>query len=130
MKRLLQILLSFLIVAPLSGSLVALAGSDPLARTESNCNFGMVKGEQSKSCHVPIPNQCTVAQYPGLAEPWAEVSKGGRTTCQFDRAQTDWKTTIVGTCQSCTTDQCSARFSVMFNCPTPTAPSNSQILRR
>ena len=130
MKNLFQVPFYILMAVLLSGNLVALAGSDPLARTESNCNFGMVKGEQSKSCHVPIPNRCTVAQYPGLAEPLAEVSKGGRTTCQFDQAQTDWKTTIVGTCQACTTDQCSARFSVKFNCPSPTPSSHFQNLGR
>ena len=39
------------------------AGANPVARTESICNLGMVKGESSKSCHVPIPADCSVANF-------------------------------------------------------------------
>jgi len=92
------------------------AGADPVARTESICNLGMVKGEVQKSCRVPIPADCSVANYPGYEEPWVDVSKAGRTSCQIDTQQTDWKTKIIGTCGACTSDQCSGRFSVMFNC--------------
>ena len=92
------------------------AGADPVARTESICNLGMVKGEGQKSCRVPIPADCSVANYPGYEEPWVDVSKAGRTSCQIDTQQTDWKTKIIGTCGACTSDQCSGRFSVMFNC--------------
>ncbi len=96
------------------------------ARTETNCNFGMVKGQKRASCHVPVPSSCTVATRPGFDQHWADVSKGGNTSCRFDEEQSDWKTTIVGTCDQCTTDKCSARFSVMFNCTSTTTPPNMQ----
>lgn len=86
------------------------------SRTESNCTIGMVKGDAKAECQVPIPNGCTVAQFPGYPEPWADISKGGKTSCQFDDQQTDWETTIIGTCQGCKTEQCTGRFIVMFNC--------------
>ena len=86
------------------------------SRTESNCTIGMVKGEKKAECRVPIIDGCTVAQFPGYDEPWAEVSKGGATSCQFDEKRTDWKTSIVGTCGACKTEQCTGRFIVMFNC--------------
>lgn len=86
------------------------------SRTESNCTIGMAKEDTKAECQVPIPNGCTVAQFPGYPEPWADISKGGRTSCQFDDQQTDWETTIVGTCQGCKTEQCTGRFIVMFNC--------------
>ena len=93
------------------------------ARTESNCTIGMAKGE-TKECHVPILNGCTVAQFPGYDEPWAEASKGGATSCQFDEEKTDWKTSIVGTCEACKTDHCTGRFTVMFNCADNIPPAN------
>lgn len=86
------------------------------SRTESNCTIGMAKGDAKAECQVPIPSGCTVAQFPGYPEPWADISKGGRTSCQFDDQQTDWETTIIGTCQGCKTEQCTGRFIVMFNC--------------
>jgi hypothetical protein len=102
------------------------AGTDTVARTESICNLGMVKGEPQKSCDVPIPADCSVAKYPGYDEPWVDVSKAGGTSCQIDTQQTDWRTQITGTCQKCTTDQCSGRFSVMFNCTHNIPPANPQ----
>ncbi len=94
------------------------------ARTESNCTIGMVKGETQAECQVPIPQGCTVAQFPGYEEPWAEATKGGVTSCQFDEGKTNWKTSIVGTCQACETDQCTGRFTVMFNCSSNVPPAN------
>jgi len=94
------------------------------SRTESNCTIGMAKGETKAECHVPILNGCTVAQFPGYDEPWAEATKGGATSCQFNTKKTDWKTSIVGTCEACKTDQCTGRFTVMFNC-TDNVPSAS-----
>ena len=94
------------------------------SRTESNCTIGMAKGETKAECTVPILNGCTVAQFPGYDEPWAEATKGGATSCQFDAKKTDWKTSIVGTCDACKTDQCTGRFTVMFNC-TDNVPSAS-----
>jgi hypothetical protein len=90
--------------------------ADSLSRTESNCTIGMAKGDAKAECRVPIPNGCTVAQFPGYPEPWADISKGGGTSCEFDQKHTDWKTSIVGTCQACKTEQCTGRFIVMFNC--------------
>ncbi|RMH31572.1 MAG: hypothetical protein D6690_15615 [Nitrospirae bacterium] len=98
--------------------------AQPQARTESICNLGMIKGETHKSCRVPIPSGCTVAQFPGYSEPWADVSSAGRTQCRFDERQTDWKTTIVGTCSECLTDHCSGRFSVMLNCSHTIPPAD------
>ena len=94
------------------------------SRTESNCTIGMAKGDKKAECQVPILNGCTVAQFPGYDEPWAEASKGGATSCKFDPQKTDWKTSIVGTCQACKTEQCTGRFTVMFNC-TDNVPSAS-----
>ena len=96
------------------------------ATTESVCNFGMAKDEASQSCEVPIPFGCEVANFPGTDTPWINVSKGGKTTCQFDESHTDWKTKITGTCGTCKTPQCSARFSVMFVCGGKDAPSQYQ----
>jgi hypothetical protein len=90
--------------------------ADSQARTEANCTIGMMKGDPRAECHVPIPKGCTVAQYPGYPEPWVDISKGGGTSCQFNERETDWKTSIVGSCQACTTEQCTGRFIVMFNC--------------
>ena len=105
---------------------VSTAGADPVARTESICNLGMVKGETQKSCRVSIPADCSVANFPGYDEPWVDVSKAGRTSCQIDTQQTDWKTIIVGTCGECTSDQCSGRFSVMLNCTHNIPPANPE----
>ena len=96
------------------------------AGTETNCNFGMAKGQKSASCKVPIPSGCTVAKFPGFDQHWADVSKGGKTNCRFDEEKSDWKTTIVGTCDTCKTDQCSARFSVKFNCTSTMTPPKMQ----
>jgi hypothetical protein len=98
--------------------------TDAQSRTETNCTIGMVKGEAKAECRVPIPNGCAVAQFPGYPEPWVDISKGGGTFCQFDEKQTDWKTTIVGSCQACTTEQCTGRFIVMFNCANNVPPAN------
>lgn len=85
-------------------------------RTESICNLGMVKGEQGRTCEVPIPSGCKVANFPGYDDPWVDISKGGKTSCAIDEKRTDWKSKIVGSCSACGTDNCSARFSVMFTC--------------
>lgn len=98
--------------------------ADSPSRTETNCTIGMVKGEAKAECRVPIPNGCAVAQFPGYPEPWVDISKGGGTSCQFNEKQTDWKTSIVGSCQACTTDQCTGRFMVMFNCLNNVPPAN------
>ncbi len=104
----------------LGGILLDLAAAQPLeeptATTELSCNFGMGKGETKRSCQVPFPAGCIVANLPGTTTPWATISKGGRTKCRFDESQTDWKTRITGICGRCTSAQCSAQFSVRFDC--------------
>lgn len=104
----------------LSLILLNLSAASPLgdstATTEFSCNFGMAKGEAKQSCNVPVPNGCVVAHFPGTTRPWSNISKGGVTTCRFNEKETDWKTRITGTCERCTSPQCSARFGVMFDC--------------
>ncbi|PJA77946.1 MAG: hypothetical protein CO149_06710, partial [Nitrospirae bacterium CG_4_9_14_3_um_filter_51_5] len=79
----------------LLGDINTVKAADALSQTEANCTIGMAKGDAKTDCRVPIPNGCTVAQFPGYPEPWADISKGGGTTCQFDQKHTDWKTSIV-----------------------------------
>ncbi len=98
--------------------------AESLSRTESNCTVGMAKGDVNAECQVPIPAGCTVAQFPGYPEPWADISKGGGTSCEFDEKVTDWKTSIVGTCHNCKTEHCTGRFIVMFNCAGNIPPAN------
>lgn len=86
------------------------------ATTESFCNLGMVKDQQSQTCEVPIPNSCSAANFPGSDKKWTNISKGGQTSCQFDEKLSDWNKKIVGSCSVCKTKECSARFSVMFQC--------------
>ena len=95
---------------------VASAVDAPSPTTESSCNFGMVKGDRTRSCRIPIPPGCVVAQFPGTTKPWSNVSKGGATACRFNDKETDWKNRITGTCDRCTSFQCTARFGVMFHC--------------
>ncbi len=118
-------LLCGLLLMTVSTLLADKAGAmESQSRTESNCTIGMAKGDKHAECHVPILDGCTVAQFPGYDEPWAEASKGGATSCQFDEKQTDWKTSIVGTCQACKTEQCTGRFTVMFNCTGNVPPAS------
>ena len=98
-----------MIIGPTSWAIAA-------SQAESLCTIGMAKGEQGRSCEVPIPDGCTIANVPGYDQPWADVSKGGGTQCQFDKEKTNWTTTITGSCGPCTTDNCSAQFIVHFDC--------------
>jgi hypothetical protein len=120
----------------LSGGLVAVlilsvAAAQPLgessATTEATCNFGMAKNEKRQSCRVPIPPGCVVANFPGTTKPWANISKGGLTTCRFNEKETDWKTRITGTCSKCTTSHCSARFAVVFDCSAVLPPPPTHV---
>ena len=97
-------------------TVILAANSFGAATTETNCTFGMAKGDKAQSCEVPIPSGCSVASFPGYEEPWTNISKGGLTTCQFDKDHSDWKSKIVGSCTTCRSDNCSATFSVVFNC--------------
>lgn len=119
-----------IIIATLGVFLLNVAAAIPLgdasATTESSCNFGMVKGDARRSCHVPVLSGCVVANFPGTGRPWSNISKGGVTTCRFNEKETDWKTRITGTCDRCKTVQCSARFGVMFDCSGNMPPPISQ----
>ena len=108
----------------------AVEAAEPQSRTESNCTIGMVKGDSQAECQVPILKGCSVAQFPGYDQPWAEASKGGATSCKFNEKKTDWKTSIVGTCQACKTDQCTGRFTVMLNCAGNVPPASQESPRR
>ncbi|MCZ6799176.1 MAG: hypothetical protein O7F12_01680 [Nitrospirae bacterium] len=122
-----------ILILIMTGGLVApsfTSASEPISRTETVCTIGMLEGDTGRTCDVPIPDNCTVANYPGYDEPWAEVDKGGRISCTFDDKKTDWKTKITGTCGKCITKQCTARFSVKFNCTEnvpPASPHNPRI---
>ena len=86
------------------------------ATTESFCSLGMKKDQASQTCQVPIPSGCAVANFPGSDKKWTNISKGGQFACQFDDKSSDWKKKIVGSCGTCKSKECSARFSVMFQC--------------
>ena len=112
-----QYMIGFLMIGIIAGTMLGNTSSSFGApQTESMCTIGMVKGENGRTCEVPIPDGCTTAMVPGFDQPWADISKGGATTCQFDKQKTDWTTTITGSCGPCRTDNCSAQFSVKFNC--------------
>jgi len=96
------------------------------ATTESSCNFGMTKGQAKGSCQVPMLAGCVVANFPGSQRPWSNISKGGNTTCRFDDAGTDWTSRVTGTCDQCKTQQCTARFGVMFDCSAQMPPPIKQ----
>jgi hypothetical protein len=89
---------------------------DPGATTELSCAFTMMQGQDGLECRVPFPQGCQVAHIPETNKPWTTISKGGRVSCRFDEKQTDWKTTITGACGRCRSNQCSAKFSVRFDC--------------
>lgn len=97
-------------------SSLAQVPQDVNATTEQSCKFGMGKDEPSQQCEVPFPAGCKVANFPGSDQPWTTISKGGHTQCRFDEKQSDWKSRIVGTCSRCKSQQCSAAFSVRFDC--------------
>ncbi|GKS57471.1 hypothetical protein YTPLAS18_09980 [Nitrospira sp.] len=94
----------------------AQAPEDVHVTTERSCSFMMQKGEPGQQCEVPLVQGCVIANFPGTKKPWTTISKGGKTTCQFDPKKTDWKTRVVGTCTKCTTEQCSASFAVKLDC--------------
>lgn len=116
--------IGFLSINGMGPNIDSAGAAESQSRTESNCTIGMAKGGEKAECRVPILKGCTVAQFPGYDEPWAEATKGGATSCQFDTKKTDWKTSIVGTCEACKTEQCTGRFTVMFNCADNVPPAN------
>lgn len=94
----------------------AQAPEDSHVTTERFCSFMMAKGEAKQECEVPMQKGCKVAQFPGTTTPWTTISRGGKTTCHFDKARTDWRTRIIGVCGACTTEHCSASFHVKLDC--------------
>jgi hypothetical protein len=111
---------SWMIVGALTCVLLHLSAAYPLGpsgpTTELTCNFGMTKGQKGGSCTIAVPDGCVIANFPETTKPWSNVSKGGVTNCRFDEKATNWKTRVTGTCDTCKTVQCSARFGVMVQC--------------
>ncbi len=99
------------------------AEAQPLGRdtqTSSSCQIGNIKkGAGGKQCDVPIPPSCKVAINSTTKTHWADIEKSGGISCRFDNKLTDWKTRIIGTCGACQARQCSAKFTVYFDCPKP-----------
>ena len=103
------------------------ADAQPLGRdtqTSSSCQIGTIKkGTSGKQCDVPIPQSCKVAINAATNTHWADIEKSGGISCHFDSKLTDWKTRITGTCGTCHARQCSAKFTVYFDCPQPDSKS-------
>ena len=99
------------------------ADAQPLGRdtqTSSSCQIGNIKkGASGKHCEVPIPQSCKVAMNAATKTHWADIEKSGGLSCRFDEKLTDWKTRITGACGACQARQCSAKFTVYFDCPKP-----------
>src|SRR5438094_4033056 len=99
------------------------ADAHPLGRntqTSSSWQIGNIKkGVGGKQCDVPIPQTCKVAINAATNMHWADIEKSGGISCRFDSKLTDWKTRITGTCGACQARQCSAKFTVYFDCPRP-----------
>jgi hypothetical protein len=99
------------------------ADAQPLGRdtqTSSSCQIGNIKkGVGGKQCDVPIPPSCKVAINASTKTHWTDIEKSGGLSCRYDKKLTDWKTRITGTCGTCQARQCSAKFTVYFDCPQP-----------
>jgi hypothetical protein len=84
------------------------------------------KGASGRQCDVAIPPSCKVAINPTSKQHWADIQKAGKISCRFDKNLTDWKTRITGACGTCESRQCTAKFTVYFDCPpsgaTPKTP--------
>jgi hypothetical protein len=105
------------------------ADAQPLGRdtqTSSSCQIGNIKkGASGKQCDVHIPPSCKVAINSTTKTHWADIEKSGGISCRFDNKPTDWKTRITGTCGACQARQCSAKFSVYFDCSQPDSKPKS-----
>ena len=105
------------------------ADAQPLGRdtqTSSSCQIGNIKkGASGKQCDVPIPQDCKVAINSTTKTHWADIEKSGGISCRFDNKLTDWKTRITGTCGACQARQCSAKFTVYFDCSQPDSKPKS-----
>jgi hypothetical protein len=91
-------------------------------QTSSSCQIGGIKkGITGKQCDVPIPPACKVATNVSTQTRWTDIEKSGGMSCRFDPKLTDWKTRITGSCSKCLARQCTAKFTVYFDCPQSTA---------
>ncbi|TLY37635.1 MAG: hypothetical protein E6K60_04150 [Nitrospirae bacterium] len=87
-------------------------------QTSSSCQVAAIKkGVGGKHCNVAIPPSCKVAINTATKTHWADIEKSGGISCRFDNKLTDWKTRITGTCGVCQARQCTAKFTVYFDCP-------------
>jgi len=110
-------------LVPLAIGMTVSADAQPLGRdtqTSSSCQIGTIKkGASGMHCEVPIPQSCKVAINTATNMHWADIEKSGGLSCRFDSKLTDWKTRITGACGACQARQCSAKFTVYFDCPHP-----------
>ena len=99
------------------------ADAQPLGRqtqTSSACQVANIKkGTSGKQCDVAIPKTCKVAVNASTKMHWTDIEKSPGISCRFDDKLSDWKTRITGTCGACQARQCSAKFTVYFDCPQP-----------
>lgn len=99
------------------------ADAQPLGRqtqTSSSCQVANIKkGASGKQCDVPIPKTCQVAVNASTTMHWTDIEKSPGISCRFDDKLSDWKTRITGACDTCQNRQCSAKFTVYFDCPQP-----------
>ncbi|HEY3197339.1 MAG TPA: hypothetical protein VGJ57_04950 [Nitrospirales bacterium] len=116
----------FMVLFVLLGTLHSMpdrANAQSLGRdtqTSSSCQIGAIKkGATGTQCDVPIPPTCTVATNIATKTHWSDIQKSGGISCRFDPKKTDWKTRIAGSCGKCEARQCTAKFTVYFDCPQP-----------
>jgi len=114
------------LVGALLGAILSMpvhANAQSLGRdtqTSSSCQIGAIKkGATGTECDVPIPPACTVATNVATKTHWSDIQKSGGISCRFDPKKTDWKTRIAGSCGRCEARQCTAKFTVYFDCPQP-----------
>ncbi len=91
-------------------------------QTSTSCQIGAIKkGATGNQCDVPIPPTCKVATNVSTHSHWTGIEKTGGMSCRFDPKLTDWKTRITGTCSKCLARECTAKFTVYFDCAPSTA---------
>ena len=87
-------------------------------QTSTSCQIGAIKkGATGAHCDVPIPPACKVATNVATKTHWGDIEKSAGISCRFDPKRTDWKTRITGSCGRCEARQCTAKFTVYFDCP-------------
>jgi hypothetical protein len=95
-------------------------------QTSTSCQIGAIKkGVSGKQCDVPIPPSCKVATNTATKTHWSDIEKSGGIVCRFDQKLTDWKSRITGVCGKCEARQCTAKFTVYFDCPQPGRSPNT-----